>query len=209
MLIIYWSTLMTEQTNNTSSQNDDINTHSTSPEDLANSSTQDNVEPVDLETLVNEKDQRIATLEKELQLAKKNESEAMVRARAEIDNVRRRVEQDVEKAHKFALEKFSAELLPVIDNLERALEATDKSNPDHKSTVEGIELTLKSFLDTVKKFGIEVVSTESGQLNPEVHQAITMIDSPEHTSGQIVNTIQKGYTLNGRLMRPAMVVVAK
>jgi len=72
-----------------------------------------------------------------------------------------------------------------------------------------LELTLKSFLDTVKKFGIEVVGTENGQLNPDVHQAITMIESPDHQSGQIVNTIQKGYTLNGRLIRPAMVVVAK
>ncbi|OCG10214.1 nucleotide exchange factor GrpE [Gilliamella sp. wkB178] len=155
------------------------------------------------------KDARIAELEQELQLAKKNESEAMIRARAEIDNVRKRVEQDVDKARKYALEKFSNELLPVIDNLERALESTDKNNPEHQATVEGLELTLKSFLDTVKKFGIEVVSTDNSQLNPDVHQAISMVESPDHQSGQIVNTIQKGYTLNGRLIRPAMVIVAK
>ncbi|OCG05233.1 nucleotide exchange factor GrpE [Gilliamella sp. wkB112] len=155
------------------------------------------------------KDARIAELEQELQLAKKNESEAMIRARAEIDNVRKRVEQDVDKARKYALEKFSNELLPVIDNLERALESTDKNNPEHQATVEGLELTLKSFLDTVKKFGIEVVSTDDSQLNPDVHQAISMVESPDHQSGQIVNTIQKGYTLNGRLIRPAMVIVAK
>ncbi|MDF7670570.1 nucleotide exchange factor GrpE [Orbaceae bacterium ESL0721] len=164
---------------------------------------------VDENELIKAKDQRIAELEKELQVAKKNESEAAIRARAEIENVRKRVEQDVEKAHKFALEKFSNELLPVIDNLERALESTDKSNPEHKAMIEGLELTLKSFLDTVKKFGIEVVSTEGDQLNPEFHQAISMVESPEHKSGQIVNTIQRGYTLNGRLLRPAMVVVAK
>jgi len=200
---------MAEQTNNMSEQNDDINTQFGSGDNPADVSTKDNTEQVQLDAVIKEKDQRIADLEKELQLAKKNESEAMVRARAEIDNVRKRVEQDVEKAHKFALEKFSAELLPVIDNLERALESTDKENPEYKATVEGLELTLKSFLDTVKKFGIDVVVTEGGQLNPEFHQAITMIESPEHTSGQIVNTIQKGYTLNGRLMRPAMVIVAK
>lgn len=196
---------MTEQTNNIPEQSDDIATQS----NLTDAATQDNTKQVELESIIQTKEQRIVELEKELQVAKKNESEAMVRARAEIDNVRKRVEQDVEKAHKFALEKFSSELLPVIDNLERALESTDKDNPEHKATVEGLELTLKSFLDTVKKFGIEVVATEDGQLNPEVHQAITMIDSPEHSSGQIVNTIQKGYTLNGRLMRPAMVIVAK
>ena len=163
----------------------------------------------DLEEQLKAKDTRIAELEQALQLAKKNESEAMIRARAEIDNVRKRVEQDVDKARKFALEKFSNELLPVIDNLERALLSTDKNNPDHQAPVEGLELTLKSFLDTVKKFGIEVVSTEDSQLNPDVHQAISMVESPEHQSGQIVNTIQKGYTLNGRLIRPAMVIVAK
>ncbi|OCG33990.1 MULTISPECIES: nucleotide exchange factor GrpE [unclassified Gilliamella] len=162
-----------------------------------------------LEEQLNAKDARIVELEQALQLAKKNESEAMIRARAEIDNVRKRVEQDVDKARKFALEKFSNELLPVIDNLERALESTDKTNPEHKATVEGLELTLKSFLDTVKKFGIEVINTEDSQLNPDVHQAISMVESPEHQSGQIVNTIQKGYTLNGRLIRPAMVIVAK
>ena len=133
----------------------------------------------------------------------------MIRARAEIDNVRKRVEQDVDKARKFALEKFSNELLPVIDNLERALESTDKDNPQHQAMVEGLELTLKSFLDTVKKFGIEVINTQDSQLNPDLHQAISMVESPEHQSGQIVNTIQKGYTLNGRLIRPAMVIVAK
>lgn len=200
---------MAEQTNNISEQNHDINTQSASADNHTDVVVDDNAQQAQLEATLKEKEQRILELEKELLLAKKNESEAMVRARAEIDNVRKRVEQDVEKAHKFALEKFSTELLPVIDNLERALESTDKENPEHKATVEGLELTLKSFLDTVKKFGIEAVATEGGQLNPDVHQAITMIDSAEHSSGQIVNTIQKGYTLNGRLIRPAMVIVAK
>lgn len=200
---------MTEQENNMSQQNEDINTKAESADNINNATQPDSQPQAQLDALIKEKDQRIETLEKELQIAKKNESEAMVRARAEIDNVRKRVEQDVEKAHKFALEKFLAELLPVIDNLERALEATDKANPEHQATIEGLELTLKSFLDTVKKFGVDVVSTESGVLNPDVHQAITMIESPEHKAGQIVNTIQKGYTLNGRLIRPAMVVVAK
>lgn len=162
------------------------------------------------EQTLKEKDAYIESLKAELQIAQKNESEAMLRARAEIDNVRRRVEQDVEKAHKYALEKFSGELLPVIDNLERALEAANNQrNSDIKATIEGLELTLRSFLDTVKKFGIEAVNTQDNVLNPDYHQAISMVESPEHKSGEIVNTIQKGYTLNGRLIRPAMVIVAK
>lgn len=200
---------MTEQEKTMSEQSEDISTKPEGAENITETKSDNDDKQSQFESIIQAKDQRIEALEKELQIAKKNESEAMVRARAEIDNVRKRVEQDIEKAHKFALEKFSNELLPVIDNLERALEATDKENPEHKATVEGLELTLKSFLDTVKKFGIEVVGTENGQLNPDVHQAITMIESPDHQSGQIVNTIQKGYTLNGRLIRPAMVVVAK
>ena len=200
---------MTEQEKTMSEQSEDISTKPEGAENITETKSDNDDKQSQFESIIQAKDQRIEALEKELQIAKKNESEAMVRARAEIDNVRKRVEQDVEKAHKFALEKFSNELLPVIDNLERALEATDKENPEHKATVEGLELTLKTFLDTVKKFGIEVVGTENGQLNPDVHQAITMIESPDHQSGQIVNTIQKGYTLNGRLIRPAMVVVAK
>lgn len=81
----------------------------------------------------------------------------MIRAQAEIENIRRRTQQDVEKAHKFALEKFSNELLPVLDNLERALSAADHENEQMKPMIEGLELTLKSFLDAVRKFGIEVV----------------------------------------------------
>ncbi|MCX8650184.1 nucleotide exchange factor GrpE [Gilliamella sp. B2776] len=194
---------MTEQDKNMSENDANIDTQT---EEITEQQASD--QP-DFEAQLKAKDVRIAELEQALQLAKKNESEAMIRARAEIDNVRKRVEQDVDKARKFALEKFSNELLPVIDNLERALLSTDKNNPEHQATVEGLELTLKSFLDTVKKFGIEVVSTEDSQLNPDVHQAISMVESPEHQSGQIVNTIQKGYTLNGRLIRPAMVIVAK
>ncbi|MCX8617953.1 nucleotide exchange factor GrpE [Gilliamella sp. B2923] len=194
---------MTEQDNNMSEN--ETNIEATTEE----STKQKTESQANVEEQLKAKDARIAELEQALQLAKKNESEAMIRARAEIDNVRKRVEQDVDKARKFALEKFSNELLPVIDNLERALESTDKNNPEHQATVEGLELTLKSFLDTVKKFGIEVINTQDSQLNPDVHQAISMVESPEHQSGQIVNTIQKGYTLNGRLIRPAMVIVAK
>ncbi|MBG2821174.1 nucleotide exchange factor GrpE [Proteus mirabilis] len=148
-------------------------------------------------------------LEKQLQQSQKTEREAMIRAQAEIENIRRRTQQDVEKAHKFALEKFSNELLPVLDNLERALSAADHENEQMKPMIEGLELTLKSFLDAVRKFGIEVVEEKNVAFNPEVHQAMTLIDSPEHEANHVVDVMQKGYTLNGRLLRPAMVVVSK
>lgn len=161
------------------------------------------------ETLLRARDAQIAELEAELQAAKKAESEAMIRAQAELANVRKRVEQDVDKARKFALEKFSTALLDVVDNLERALGTLDKKNETHKPVIEGIELTLKSFLDTLKKFGIEVVESTGKMLNPEHHQAVAVIPSDQHESNQVIETMQKGYTLNGRLIRPAMVTVAQ
>ncbi len=152
---------------------------------------------------------RVDSLEKQLEQSQKTEREAMARALAEVENVRRRTQQDIEKAHKFALEKFSNELLPVLDNLERALSAADHENESLKPMIEGLELTLKSFLDAVRKFGIEVVEEKNVVFNPEVHQAMTLIDSPEHESNHVVDVMQKGYTLNGRLLRPAMVIVSK
>lgn len=152
---------------------------------------------------------RIAELEHELEESRKTEREAMLRAKAEIENNRRRMEQDIEKAHKFALERFSNELLPVIDNLERALEAVNPEDEAQKNMLEGLELTLKSFLDAVKKFGIDVVAETKVPFNPDVHQAISMVEAEGHEPNQIVNVLQKGYTLSGRLLRPAMVIVSK
>lgn len=152
---------------------------------------------------------RIAELEQQLEASRKTEREAMLRAHAEIENIRRRTEQDIEKAHKFALEKFSNELLPVIDNLERAIEAADRDNEESKAMLEGLDLTLKTFLDAVSKFGIEPVDAANVPFNPEIHQAMTMIESPDHSAGQVINVMQKGYTLNNRLLRPAMVIVSK
>ena len=155
------------------------------------------------------RDERIADLEAALKVALKNEQEAQIRARAEIDNDRRRVEVDIDKARKFALEKFSTELLPVIDNLERALSVADKNNNELTAIIEGIELTLKSFLDTIKKFGVEPVEEVNVPFNPDVHQAMSMIESADHDANQVINVVQKGYLLNGRLIRPAMVIVSK
>ncbi|AHF76157.1 Heat shock protein [Sodalis praecaptivus] len=159
--------------------------------------------------VVDPRDERIAELETALSQAQQRERDSVLRAKAEMENVRRRSEQDVEKAHKFALERFAGELLPVIDNLERALDMSDKTNSELASTIEGIELTLKSLLDAVRKFGLDVVGDTHVPFNPEVHQAMTMLESDEHEPNHVMMVMQKGYTLNGRLIRPAMVAVSK
>ncbi len=154
-------------------------------------------------------DPRITELEQKLLEAQKRERETLLRAKAEVENIRRRTEQDIEKAHKFALERFANELLPVIDNLERTIEVIDRENTESISILEGLELTLKSFLVTVDKYGIKVVADKNVPFNPELHQAMTMIDSQEHEPNQVIDVMQKGYTLNARLLRPAMVIVSK
>ncbi|MCE9908195.1 nucleotide exchange factor GrpE [Hafnia paralvei] len=178
-------------------------------QEMENGQEQHEQAKVDAADVVDVRDERIAELEAQLQEAAQRERDSVMRARAEADNIRRRAEQDVEKAHKFALEKFSNELLPVIDSLERALDLADKSNPDLAAMIEGIELTLKSMLDAVRKFGVEQVGEVNVPFNPEVHQAMTMMESDQHEPNQVMMVMQKGYTLNGRLIRPAMVAVSK
>jgi len=158
---------------------------------------------------IDPRDARIAELEKALAESQGGVRDAQVRAQAEIENIRRRTEIDIEKAHKFALEKFANELLPVIDSLERALEVANKDNPELASMVEGIELTLKSLLDAVRKFGVEVVGDTHVPFNPDVHQAMSMIESADVAPNHVIMVMQRGYTLNGRLLRPAMVAVSK
>lgn len=167
------------------------------------------VEPDASAEQVDPRDEKIANLEAQLVEAQNRERDSVLRIKAEMENLRRRTEQDVEKAHKFALEKFVNELLPVIDSLDRALEVADKANPDNAAMIEGIELTLKSMLDVVRKFGVEVIADTDVPLNPNVHQAIAMVESEEIEAGKVLGVMQKGYTLNGRTIRAAMVTVAK
>lgn len=172
----------------------------------------DEVEAVEPDTSaeqVDPRDEKIANLEAQLVEAQNRERDGVLRIKAEMENLRRRTELDVEKAHKFALEKFVNELLPVIDSLDRALEVADKANPDNAAMIEGIELTLKSMLDVVRKFGVEVIADTNVPLDPNVHQAIAMVESEEIEAGKVLGVMQKGYTLNGRTIRAAMVTVAK
>jgi molecular chaperone GrpE len=133
-----------------------------------------------------------------------------LRAQADAQNVQRRAEQDVERARKFALEQFAKELLAVVDNMERALQATDGLDDDVvKPITEGVELTLKSFLAALKKFNVEVVDPQGEPFDPNLHQAMSMVENNDVEPNSVIAVMQKGYTLNGRLLRPAMVMVSK
>jgi len=154
----------------------------------------------------------IAKLEAELaksqsQLA--DQHELMLRIKAEAENARRRASQDVEKAHKFALEKFAGDLLPVVDNLERALSFINREDEALKGVVEGVELTMKSFLDTVAKYGVVQIDPAGQPFNPDQHQAMSIQPSADVPPNTVTFVLQKGYDLNGRLLRPAMVGVSK
>ena len=152
---------------------------------------------------------RVQELEAQLAETAIKEQDLLLRTRAEIDNIRRRTEQDVEKAHKFALEKFAKDILNTIDNLERAL-ATPANTEDEtvKALFDGVELTLKELLATVARFGVEPVGVVGEVFNPDLHQAISMQPMEGFETNQITTVLQKGYLLNGRVIRPAMVMVA-
>lgn len=167
------------------------------------------VEPNASAEQVDPRDEKIANLESQLAEAETRERESVLRVKAEMENLRRRTEIDVEKAHKFALEKFVNELLPVLDSLDRALEVANKDNEEMVPMIEGIELTRKSMLDVVAKFGVQVVADINVPMDPNVHQAIAMVESEDVAAGNVLMVMQKGYTLNGRTIRAAMVSVAK
>ena len=138
--------------------------------------------------------------------------EQMLRSQAEMQNVRRRAEIDVEKAHKFALEKFVKELLPVADSLEKAVESTEGHESAGElvaSIREGVEMTLNLFMGSLGKFNVVQLNPVGEPFDPQQHEAMSMVPAPDAEPNSVVAVVQKGYTLNDRLVRPAMVVVAK
>ena len=138
--------------------------------------------------------------------------EQMLRSQAEMQNVRRRAEIDVEKAHKFALEKFVKELLPVADSLEKAVESTEGHENAGElvaSIREGVEMTLNLFMGSLGKFNVVQLNPVGEPFDPQQHEAMSMVPAPDAEPNSVVAVVQKGYTLNERLVRPAMVVVAK
>ena len=196
---------MADQDKNPASSDDDIeqiepqgaDEHENfgTPEDV--NATSDAAEPT-LEEMVTQ-------LQEDLMAAR----DGALRAQADAQNVKRRAEQDVETARKFALEQFTKDLLPVVDNMERALASTEGDDALMKPVAEGVELTLKSLLDALQKYKIEPVDPEGEPFDPQFHQAMSMVPNPDVEPNTVIAVMQKGYTLNGRLMRPAMVMVSK
>jgi molecular chaperone GrpE len=138
-----------------------------------------------------------------------DQKDSVIRAKAEVDNIRRRSAQDVEKARKFALEKFASEMLVSVDNLERALQSIDKEDESNKGIIEGVELTLQGLIASLEKFNVKAVDPQDQPFNPELHQAMSMQEVEGVAPNTVIAVMQKGYELNGRLIRPAMVMVSK
>ncbi|GAB3382794.1 nucleotide exchange factor GrpE [Spongiibacter taiwanensis] len=152
------------------------------------------------------------SLEAQLEAARQEAADAKeqaLRAAAEAQNARRRAEKDAENARKFALEKFAGDMLAVVDNLDRALASADRENDTLKPVLEGVELTLKAMVDALARHNVEQIDPTGEPFNPEFHEAMAMVPNPNVEPNTVIDVMQKGYTLNGRLLRAAMVVVAK
>ena len=132
--------------------------------------------------------------------------ELMLRTRAEMENLRKRTEKDLENAHKYGMEKFVNEMLPVKDSMEMGLAAEDVTV---ESLHEGMKLTMNMFNTTFEKLNVKEINPLNEPFDPELHQAMTMVPNPDMEPNTVMDVMQKGYTLNGRLIRPAMVVVSK
>lgn len=161
------------------------------------------------EAVVSEATEEI-NLTAELETAKAAASEnwdKLLLAKAEVENIRRRTQKDIEKAHRFSIEKFAKDMLPVVDSLEMGLAATSDSEVDITALKEGMELTYKQLISSLEKSGVVQVNPEGEAFSPELHQAISVVPSPDHAPSTVTQVFQKGYTLNGRLLRPAMVIV--
>ena len=157
-------------------------------------------------------DDNIAGLEKQLEeaLSKAEQNlELALRAKAELENATRRHQQDLEKAHKYALDSFVKELLQVWDSLELGIQAGQADGADVNKLVEGSELTLKLLSDVMDKFGVEQIDPDGSPFDPEEHQAMGMQPRDDVAPNTVVAVVQKGYKLNGRLVRPAMVMVSQ
>jgi len=147
-------------------------------------------------------------LEKAQQSAKDN-WDKVLRAQAEMENLKRRNSKDLENAHKFALDGFVKALLEVKDSLTMGIKTANEEKATIKHIIEGLEMTDKVFLSTMEKFGVEAINPTNEIFNPEFHEAVTMVPMPGKESNSVLEVVQVGFTLNGRLVRPAMVVVVQ
>lgn len=154
----------------------------------------------------------INKLKEELEATKKKSDEnwdLLLRAKAEVENVRRRAKLDLENAHKYSIEKFAKEILNVVDSLERGIEIIDVEDVSLRAVKEGMELTYKLILDTLEKFGITVIDPKGEEFDPKKHEALTMQETDEVEPNKVLKVIQKGYMQHDRILRHAKVIVAK
>ncbi|MEM6985286.1 MAG: nucleotide exchange factor GrpE [Pseudomonadota bacterium] len=146
----------------------------------------------------------------EAETARADEQAALaLRLHADMENLRKRAARDIDNAHKFSLEKFANELLPVRDSLEMGLDAANKDDADVSGIREGTDLTLKMLVSAMDKFQLVALDPTGESFDPERHQAMTLQESAEHAPNTVMAVMQKGYTLNDRLLRPALVMVSK
>ena len=173
-------------------------------ESLVNEAVDEDVVPSEVEEGVD--------LKTELDNAKASAEENwnnLLMAKADVENIRRRTQKDIEKAHRFSIEKFAKDLLPVVDSIEMGMTAAGSTSEDVTSIREGMELTYKQLLASLEKSNVTQVDPLNESFNPEHHQAISMVPTADYEPNTVIEVFQKGYLLNGRLIRPAMVIVSQ
>ncbi|RLA05553.1 MAG: nucleotide exchange factor GrpE [Gammaproteobacteria bacterium] len=177
---------------------------------MSNEEIEENIESENIEPEVENTEQQdpAALLEDARNKADEHWNE-LLRARADMENLRRRQARDLENAHKHALDKFVAELLPIYDSMELGLNAANGEEASIAAVREGLEMTMKMFLSSISKFGLEQINPEGEVFDPELHQAMAMQEVDGIEANQVLTVAQKGYQFNGRLLRPAMVVVSQ
>ena len=176
----------------------------------AQEETEEKVEDKNVEqATTDEQSDDLQTQLEEAQQSAKDNWDKVLRAQAEMENLKRRNAKDLENAHKFALDGFVKALLEVKDSLTMGLKTANEEKATIEHIIEGLEMTDKVFLSTMEKFGVEVINPTDEAFNPEFHEAVTMVPMPDKESNSVLEVVQIGFTLNGRLVRPAMVVVVQ
>jgi len=186
-----------------------VNNENLDTQDLENAAAEVQTDPEAEEAQLESPQKNADSLEAQLEQAQAKASEnwdQLLRTRAEMDNMRRRQQKDIENAHKFGIEKLVGELLPVIDSMDLGLA---HENASAESLREGMEMTMNMLKKMMEKLGIEEINPINEKFNPELHQAMSMQPSADVEPNSVIAVMQKGYALNGRLIRPAMVMVSK
>ena len=176
----------------------------------AQEKTEEKVEDKNVEqATTDEQSDDLQTQLEEAQQSAKDNWDKVLRAQAEMENLKRRNAKDLENAHKFALDGFVKALLEVKDSLTMGLKTANEEKATIEHIIEGLEMTDKVFLSTMEKFGVETINPKGEPFNPEFHEAVTMLPMPDQKSNSVLEVVQIGFSLNGRLVRPAMVVVVQ